>query len=298
MTELIYLPHTKLKLHPDNIRRYYPPADVDRMAESIRAAGGVIQALLIYPDGDGMYFVADGNMRLAGARALGDECPLLKCEVIEASRFEQLILMTITTEFHFPKDPISQGLHYQRLIEQEHLSVSDIAAKTGLSRATIEKALKVLELEPEIQEYIATGKLSPDLQVSRALLSIPSSSLRLKLARRFVQQQSGIGQIVRQCAYVLRQAARLPATENEAKKTLETQAQMTARAAKALNTKIALKEHPRFDGDAAKMIYDAATKILCENCRLDGLSEECYLCPGPKEFIDHLIEMCECKITE
>lgn len=292
MTELIYLPHPKLKLHPQNIRRYYPPADVARMAESIRAAQGVLQALLIHPDPaePGTYFVVDGNMRLAGARALGEECPLLKCEVVEADRFEQLLLMTITTEFYFPKDPISQAQHYRRLIEQEKMSVSDVAERSGVARQTIDKLLKLLELEPEIQEYMVEGKISPDLRVSRALLSLPDGEIRLKLARRFARNETSIKQIVRGCNFVLRQMARLE--HDGAQAQLDAQARRQETAVRIIEIKAAHRDPKQLDSETAALIYDMAAKILCDDCRLDGLGEACLLCPGPHEFIQHLVELC------
>jgi ParB/RepB/Spo0J family partition protein len=298
MSELIFLHHTQLKLHPNNIRRYYHPNDVTKMSASIKAANGVLQSLLVYPDGGGTYFVVDGNMRLAGARELGDKCPLLKCEVIEANRFEQLLMMTITSEFHFPKDPISLGLHYQRLIDQEGLSIIDIAKMSGVSRGTIDKTLKILELDPEIQDLIANGKLSPDLHVSRALLSIPDVGVRIRMAQRFAERQTSIPRIVSQCTYILRQLVRLPATngiQDQAQKILDSKEAKITVTARALQTKAAKKEQPGLCPEAVEMIYGVATKTLCEGCRLDGLSEECYLCPGPKEFIDHLVEMCEAR---
>ena len=98
------------------------------MAESIRAANGVIQAMIVTPsDKEGNYFVIDGNVRLHGARVLGMECPKLKCEVVSTPMAQQMLAMIITAKFRYEPDPISEALHYKRLQEEEKYSLRDCA---------------------------------------------------------------------------------------------------------------------------------------------------------------------------
>lgn len=200
MAELLYLSPAQLRIHPHNMRRYYPPADVTEMAASIRAAGGVVQALLVVPDPErpAGYLVVDGNMRLAGAHQLGDACPLLKCEAIDADRAEQLLVMATTT-VHYPKDPISEALHYQRLMDEGY-SVNEISQHTGIAWTLIRSRLRWLELEPEIQEHVAAGRLPRDGRVAEALQSIPDAEARVKLADRLAAHGATIAAIQRACA--------------------------------------------------------------------------------------------------
>lgn len=290
---LIYLAPDRLRMHPQNIRRYYPPQNVAKMAASIQAAGGVYQALLIVPADDAsIYFVVDGNMRLAGGKSLGEQCPPLKCEVIEADHAAQLLAMTATSEFHFPKDPVSQGLHYRRLMEQEKLTIADIVEQTGISRPTIDRALKTLELEPEIQQWIVEGKLSADLRVTRALLELPDSATRLRLARRFARHETGIKGILQACRFAVRQAAQLAGLD--AVQQLEAkQARKQQVAMKVLQGRTNGSQRPQLDPMAIGLINKAAERTLCDDCRLANLGEQCLLCPGPREFIDAVLEMME-----
>jgi len=297
--QLLYLLPDFLSLHPQNIRRFYAPKDVAKMAGSIKAAGGVYQALLIIPipGKPSHYYVLDGNMRLAGGKSLGSECPPLKCEVISADRAEQLLAMAATTEFHFPKDPVSQALHFQRIMEQEKLTVQEIVERTDISRSTIDKLLKLLELEPEIQQWVAEGKISADVRISRALLSLPDSATRLRLAHRFAKQGTSTKNILQACRFVTRQAAHLES--QDAVQRLEAdQAKKQQMVAKVLQAKFAPVSRPRLSQDAAQLIHDAADKTLCEDCKLTGLTERCYLCPGPRDFIDAIIELIEVDAPE
>ncbi len=198
--QVLYCRPEQLRTHPHNLRRCYPEAQVREMAASIKAAGGVLVALRIVPNGSaGAYFVVDGNMRLAGARHLGPECPDLKCELVDDTEAEQLLAMAITAKVRYEPDPISEALHYQRLIEQGY-KPSAIAAATGIGAATICARLRWLECAREIQDLVAEGRLPRDVRVAEALLAIPDATMRVKLAQRLARDGVGIHAIVRACA--------------------------------------------------------------------------------------------------
>lgn len=296
--QVVFLSVEVLKLHPQNMRVYYPPQGIAKMADSIKAANGVYQALLVVEDDTepGTYLVMDGNMRLAGGRLLGSECPLLKCEIVTADRAEQLLAMAIPSEFHFPKDVVSQGFHYARLMEQEGFSVVEIASQTGVSRVTIEKALKTIQLEPEIRELITEGKLSGDLRVTRALLELPDSDTRIRQARRFARSETGIKGIQQACRFIVRQHAALAGGTTLVERVEAIRAKKELFAAKVQATKTANAQAARsfrLDPAAAELISRAAGQTLCDDCRIDGLTEQCYLCPGPRDFINAVIELIE-----
>lgn len=301
--EVIFCSPRQLKLHPKNIRVYYPPEQVEEMARSIKARRGVIQALQIVPDPDepGKFLVVDGNLRLMAARLLAENCPPLKCEIIAAGEAEQLLIMAATGLF-YPKDPVSEGRHYRRLIEVEGLSVEAIAAQTGISRATIDARLRTLELEGDIQQLMAAGKLSADIRVSRALLSVPDPALRLRLARRFARHDTSIPQILRSCRFSARQSRRLAGQPELHPELVEGPKRPVLRviaAAPPTNGRPAVAELPgRLSPDAAEIIWRAAERCLCDGCRLDGLSDECWTCPGPYEFVNHVIELAEARRQE
>lgn len=281
MTHLIYCSPEQLKIHPENIRAYYPPGDVAEMAASIRAMNGVLQALLvIYDDAPDHYLVVDGNLRLMAGRLLGPECPPLKCEVIAADHARQLLVMA-ATGLHYPKDPVSEGRHYRRLVSDEGYSVEEIARRTGISRATIDSRMALLELDEDIQRLVVEGRISKDIRVTRALRAIPDPATRVKLARRFAANGTGIPRIVKSCRVVLEQGRRMkgePAKQDRPRP----QVALVKPAPQA-----------RLGAELARVIGEAAEKTLCEGCRVDGLSAECYLCPGPQEFIDHLLMLAE-----
>lgn len=196
---LVRLPHTALKTHPHNMRRFYPAPDVRQMAESIQATGGVIQPLIIVPDGQpGTFYVVDGNMRLAAARYLAGDCPPLECKVVDQAAGEQLLTMVAANTVRYDVDPISEALHYQRL-QAEGLSQIDIAERAGVNHARVHHRLKLLKLDPEVQQLVAEGKLPRGHEVAEALVAIPDREARIKLARRMAEQSATAPAILAAC---------------------------------------------------------------------------------------------------
>lgn len=197
---LVFLSQSQLLTHPRNMRRFYSAAEVQEMADSIKAATGVVQAMLVVPaEEPDTYYVVDGNMRLAGARTIGDACPLLKCEIVDQSTAEQMLTMVVANKFRYDPDPISEALHYRNL-QGEGLTLKAIADATGVHYVNITNRLKLLELDEPIQKLIAEGKLPMDRRVAEALLSLPSPEARIKLASRLAHPGIRIRTIVDACA--------------------------------------------------------------------------------------------------
>jgi len=167
------------------MRPAYPEAQVIEMAESIRARGGVEQALIVVPGPRGKFYVVDGNLRLEGTRRLGPNAPLLKCEVRTQATAEQLLTMTITNRFRYRVDPISEARHYRRLMREEHYSADALAKAVGVPRHVVDDLLLLLKLPESVQRLMAEEKFSKDARVARALLKLPPAAAA-KLAEHMV----------------------------------------------------------------------------------------------------------------
>src|ERR1700744_6515801 len=108
MKNLLMLKPSQLLNHPRSMRKFYPADQVGEMAESIAAHKGVIEPLIVMRDSKkDKWIVIDGNMRLAGARLLGDKCPDLECKVVEQTEAEQRLSMVIANQIRYDVDPVS-----------------------------------------------------------------------------------------------------------------------------------------------------------------------------------------------
>lgn len=184
--KLLMLKPNQLLTHPRNMRRFYPSEQVREMANSIAASDGVIEPLVITKDQKSdKYLVVDGNMRLAGARLLGDKCPSLECKVLNQTSGDQLLSMVIANQVRYDVDPVSEGLHYKTL-QDEGLSTREVSRRTGVHEIRIANRRLLADLDEPIQKLISEDKLPADPRVARALLDL-TPAVRVKLATRLAQ---------------------------------------------------------------------------------------------------------------
>lgn len=297
--ELVYLPHQLLKIHPRNLRIYYGPQEVTEMAGGLRAMArtqksGNIQALLVVPapDEPGYYYVVDGNLRLTAGRTLGDDCPLFKCEVVQADQAEQLLMMA-ATGLHYPKDPISEGRHFRRLQDEEGLTIKLIAEYTGYSTRTISNRLGALDLDDEIQDLMMKKELTSDPRLIKALKAVPDREQRIKLAHYYARRDVAIGSMVARIRTLTHRLHQMNGSEQE-----YLAAQAARKAQQQKRTAASQNRPGGLDDEAARLIWRLAGEFLCDGCKLTGLGAQCYLCPGPMELIDHLVELAEVRLPE
>jgi ParB family chromosome partitioning protein len=83
-------------------------------------------------------------------------------------------------------------------MEEFHLTQEAVAERTGKERATVANAVRLLKLEPNIQEWIEEGKLSAGH--GRALLAVVDAKLRMRYAHRASRGGLTVRQIERLAA--------------------------------------------------------------------------------------------------
>lgn len=135
----------ELQHHPDNPRKDF--GDLEELAESIKT-NGIMQNLTVVrsDDGTGLYDVIIGNRRLEAAKlAELDELP---CVVVEMSPQEQMATMLAENmqreDLTIPEQ--AQGIQYMLDLGE---TVDSISEKTGFTKRTIRRRVKLLELDSE-----------------------------------------------------------------------------------------------------------------------------------------------------
>lgn len=135
----------ELQHHPDNPRKDF--GDLEELAKSIKT-NGIMQNLTVVrsDDGTGLYDVIIGNRRLEAAKlAELDELP---CVVVEMSPQEQMATMLAENmqreDLTIPEQ--AQGIQYMLDLGE---TVDSISEKTGFTKRTIRRRVKLLELDSE-----------------------------------------------------------------------------------------------------------------------------------------------------
>jgi ParB family chromosome partitioning protein len=151
---------------------------LDELARSIQASG-IIQPIVVRPIGNRFQLIA-GERRWRAAQRAG----LKKASAIVRNVSDELALEMTLVENIQREDlnPIEAARAFERLMDEFQLTQESVAERTGKDRATVANAVRLLRLEPTIQEWIEEGKLSAGH--GRALLAVIDPQLRMRYAQR------------------------------------------------------------------------------------------------------------------
>src|SRR6201998_3140358 len=167
---------------------------LEELARSIKASG-IIQPLVVRPIGSRFQLIA-GERRSRAAQPAG----LTKASAIVRQVSDELALEMTLVENIQREDlnAIETARAFDRLMEEFHLTQESVAERTGKDRATVANAVRLLKLEPNIQEWIEEGKMSAGH--GRALLSVTDAQLRMRYAHRASRGGLTVRQIERLAA--------------------------------------------------------------------------------------------------
>jgi len=164
---------------------------LDELSRSIQASG-IIQPLVVRPIGSRFQLIA-GERRWRAAQRAG----LTKVSVIVRQASDELALEMTLVENIQREDlnAIEAARAFELLMAEAQLTQEAVATRTGKDRATVANAIRLLKLEPKIQDWIEEGKLTAGH--GRALLAIPDSQLRMRYAQRAARGGLNVRQIER-----------------------------------------------------------------------------------------------------
>lgn len=165
--EVIEVPLEKIRRNPDQPRKAFRKEALEELAASIREHG-VIQPLLLMPEGDGYILVA-GERRLRASQLAGlATVPAILRKMGQEDSAALAIIENIQRE---NLTPLEESQAYQRLIQLHGMTQERLGETLGKSRSYITNSLRLLQLPESIREAIEEGLLSPSH--GRSILSVP-----------------------------------------------------------------------------------------------------------------------------
>ena len=165
---------------PFQPRRTFDEAKLEELAASIRYQG-IIQPLVVRPQGDGFELIAGERRWRAAMRAGLSRVPVV---IRNATDHEALQLALVENLQREDLNPIEEASGYRRLQEEFHWSQEEMADKVGKSRPAIANSLRLLTLPTEVQQELTAGNL-PAGQ-ARALLGLHTEPLILSACREVI----------------------------------------------------------------------------------------------------------------
>jgi len=164
---------------------------LDELARSIRASG-IIQPLVVRPMGQRFQLIAGERRWRAAQRAGLDKVSSIVRQVTDDLALEMTLVENIQRE---DLNAIEAARAFERLMDEFQLTQESVAERTGKDRATVANAIRLLKLEPTIQEWIEEGKLTAGH--GRALLAVAEPQLRMRYAQRAARGGLTVRQIER-----------------------------------------------------------------------------------------------------
>lgn len=227
-TGSLYLPISQVESCSSQPRKHFDEASLAELADSIREHG-IIQPLTVRKLASGYYQIIAGERRWRAARLAGlQEVPVVVIEADDRKAAELAMIENLQRE---DLNPMEEALGYRSLIQQYHMTQEEAARRVGKSRPAVTNALRLLDLDPSVQQQITEGQLSAGH--GRALVPL-SPAMQVRAAATVVQG----GLSVRQTEALVK---RLTAEKKDPKKAGPGQVDYAAEAQKELSSTLGRK---------------------------------------------------------
>ena len=166
--ELRELPLDLIRRNRFQPRRLIDPGSLEELARSIRARG-VVQPVVVRPDGDGGRFelVAGERRWRAAQMAELEAIPAVVKELSDEAALGVALIENIQRE---DLNPIEEALALERLIDDFDLTHQEAGDAVGRSRAAVSNLLRLLDLRDDVRGRLEAGEL--EMGHARALLAL------------------------------------------------------------------------------------------------------------------------------
>jgi ParB family chromosome partitioning protein len=164
-------------------RRHFDSAQLQELAESIKTTGGLLQPIVVRPINSNQYEIVAGERRWRAAQLAGlNDVSCLVSHYTDEQALQASIIENISRA---DLNPIEEAQAYQRLIDEFQYLHDEVAAAVGKSRTSITNVLRLLKLDPRVQELLIHGKLSEGH--GKILAGLPISA-QFQLAELSIQK--------------------------------------------------------------------------------------------------------------
>ena len=180
--ELVQLPIGAVRPNPRQPRARFEPEAIEELAESIRVQG-IVQPVLVRPDGEGGYELIAGERRWRAARAAG--LATIPGLLREADDRDALLLALVENVAREDLSPIEEARGYAVLLDEFELSLGEVADRVGRSKPSVSNRTRLLELPEDVLALVEEGRLSEGH--ARAVLAVQGHEERRRFARRIVR---------------------------------------------------------------------------------------------------------------
>ncbi|MFM7062770.1 MAG: ParB/RepB/Spo0J family partition protein [Actinomycetes bacterium] len=179
----------QVRPNPHQPRKTFDPEALAGLVESVREMG-VLQPVLVRPEGDGYVLIAGERRFRAAQRAGLLEIPAVVRSVDDLGSLEQALVENLHRQ---DLNPLEEAAAYQQLIEDFGLTQEQVAKRVGKTRPTVANHLRLFQLSPTAQKLLGDGDLT--FGHAKALLGHPDRAYQDALARKVVSEGLSVREV-------------------------------------------------------------------------------------------------------
>ena len=184
------IPVDQIEPNPDQPRREFDETAMQELANSIREMG-IISPITLRQVSDNRYQIIAGERRWRASRLAGLKAIPAYIRTVEDENVMELALVeNIQRE---DLNAIEIALAYEHLAETTGMTQEKISERVGKSRTAVTNYMRLLKLPAQVQMSLKNREI--DMGHARALLSLDSPSLQLKLFREILKNDFSVRKV-------------------------------------------------------------------------------------------------------
>ncbi|MBR0489601.1 MAG: ParB/RepB/Spo0J family partition protein [Prevotella sp.] len=188
------VPISQIEANPNQPRREFDQEALQELANSI-AQLGIVQPITLRQIADDRFQIIAGERRWRASQLAGlTAIPAYIRTISDENVMEMALVENIQRE---DLNSIEIALAYAQLLEKDGMTQEKVSERVGKSRAAIANYLRLLKLPAQVQ--MALQKKDIDMGHARALLSLGSPSLQLKLFKEISKHGYSVRKVEELC---------------------------------------------------------------------------------------------------
>jgi ParB family transcriptional regulator, chromosome partitioning protein len=146
----------RIKPSPNQPRMHFDEEALDELAESIRQRG-VLQPILLRPDGEDYLIIAGERRWRAAQRARIHSIPAIVREIDDSTTAELALIENIQRQ---DLNPLEEAEGYRQLMQSHGHTQDDVGRIVHKSRSHVANLLRLLDLPEFVRESLLKGDIS------------------------------------------------------------------------------------------------------------------------------------------
>ena len=184
------IPIQDIEANPNQPRREFDAEALQELAQSIQEIG-IVQPITLRQMENGKYQIIAGERRWRASQIAGlTQIPAYIRTIKDENVMEMALVENIQRE---DLNAIEIALAYEHLMESSGMTQEKVSERVGKSRAAVANYVRLLKLPAQVQMALQNKEI--DMGHARALLSLDSPSLQIKLFKDIVKNSYSVRKV-------------------------------------------------------------------------------------------------------